>query len=147
MELKYITFEFDNFDRLTIEGKHVDYMRIDNIRTSFTVYEPGDVSKIETAGFFEAVINKNANTIRYQYDDTSKEELKHYTFERLKCRDITNIKFEISGDDKKYSYAIKWFDDSSFNKYEESFVDKVGNMYILIDEHNIKGKEENTSNC
>ncbi|MBQ8780697.1 MAG: hypothetical protein IJZ72_03365 [Oscillospiraceae bacterium] len=140
MKLKYIAFEFENCDGLTIEGKHIDDLRIDDIKTSFASYASGTVCKTEKAGVFAAEINKAADVIRYQFDDTGIEDLKQYTFQRLKCRDIVCIAFETEDDNTKYSYDVKWSDDDFINGFQKSYISDNGNMYIVIDEH--KGIED-----
>ncbi len=137
MKLKYITFVFDNFDEHTVEGEYVDYLRIKDIETSFVSYAPGDVDRLDFVGSFAVEINSKANTVHHNPNAGNRE---YFPFKWLGYGDITQIKFEIEGDEKTYHYPVEWSDTPSVNDFQKSYISKHGNMYIVIDEY--KGIED-----
>ena len=137
MKLKYITFEFDNFDEHTIEGEYVDYLRIEDIQTSFVSCAPGDVDRLDFVGSFSVEINSKANTVHHNPNAGNRE---YFPFKWLGYGDITQIKFELEDDDRKYSFPVMWSDTPSVNDFQKNYISKHGNMYIVINEH--KGIED-----
>ena len=136
-KLKYFTFEFDNFDEHTIEGKYMDYLRIEDIEKRFVSYDPGTLCREEFVGSFAVEVNSKANTVHHNPNADNRE---YFPFKWLSYGDIAYISFELEDDDRKYRFPVSWSDTPSVNEFQKSYISKHGNMYIVIDEH--KGIED-----
>lgn len=141
MTLKSITFYFENFDEITIDGKDVGYFLVDDIQKGFRGSRDAlglQICETETPHCFAIEIYKSADVERYQHGNTSREDMKQMTFERFCCRDIVHIHFELadneSGEEKSYTYYLHWSGEFR-NKYQKNAVSKYGDLYIVVDEH------------
>lgn len=145
MKLKSITLCFENCDWITIEGKYIGNMIVDDLHVCFKKIACNYIEKVETANIFAIEIQKDANKERYEFEQMSIEEFKQMTFDRLKeHKDITSIKFEMEEQYVKegqvpkvdaYDYWVNWVGDSdNFNEAQTNYISKEGNLYIVIAE-------------
>ena len=132
MKLKYLAFEFDNFDKHTIEGQYIDSLYINDIEKRFVSYAPGTLCKQEFVGSLAVEINSKANTVHHNPNADNREYL---PFKWLSYGHIAYISFELEDDDRKYRFPVTWSDTPSVNEFQKNYISKHGNMYIVIDEH------------
>lgn len=141
MKIKNVTLIFENCDSITIEGKYIGNMIVDDIRSSFKKLGSDTINKIDVANVFAIEIHKEANEERYELNQTGNEALRQMTFDRLKkYNDITSIKFELEEDGQatrveSYEYWAKWVGDSyENNEAQTTYLSKDGHLYIVIAE-------------
>lgn len=141
-KLKHITFNFENCDSITIDGKYVGGFLVDDIHPYITRVANNAIEKVETANTFAIEIHKNANVERYHHNQTHIEDFKHMTFDRFIACDITNIEFVLEDAYPKdawlpcsayYSYYVTWTGDSDiYNESQVNYISKDGHLYITI---------------
>ena len=128
MKLKYLTFEFDNFDVHTIEGKYADIRAMEISRD----YSYAD----ELICSFAVEIDSRANTVHINENNN----MQYLPFNWLDYGHISHVVYELEGDDRIYCYPVLWSDSPSVNKFQKSCISRQGNMCIVIDEN--KGIED-----
>jgi hypothetical protein len=142
-KLKSITFNFENCDYITIDGKYIGYFLVEDIRTSIERVAINAIMKMNTAYTFAIEIHKDANKERYAFGQIDCERLKEITFDRFKAYDdITSIEFELEEryvDEgemphiEHYNYYVNWTGDSDYtNDSQTSYISDDGNLYIVI---------------
>lgn len=145
MKLKNITLCFENCDYITIDGKYIGDLMVDDLRSCFRKIGSNGISKIETANTFAIEIHKEANKERYEFEQMDIEDFRQMTFDRLmEYKNITSIKFEMEEQYVKegqvpkvdsYDYWVNWVGDSdNFNEAQTNYISKEGNLYIVIAE-------------
>ena len=141
MKLKNITFNLENCDAITVEGKYIGNFLVDDIRTRFQRTACNSIDKINTAHTIAIEIHKDANKERYAFDQTHIERFKETVFGRLvQWHDITNIEFTLESDwyceeqsSEKYSYYVNWTGDSeTSNGAQVGYISSCGHLYIVI---------------
>lgn len=142
MKLNYITFVFENCDKITIDGKYIGDFLVDDIETYFKRIACNSISKIEVTNTFAIEIHKDANKERYQFDQICCEDWKQLIFDRFQNGDITHVDFELEeqyldedNTPKKHehSYSVVWGGDNVFyNEAQKTYISKVGHLYIVI---------------
>jgi hypothetical protein len=143
MRLKQITFEFENCDAITIDGKYVGDFIVEDIRTEISRIASNSIEKTDTAYSFAIEIHKDANKERYQFDQAHIKDFKQMTFDRfMKYDDITNILFELEENYEceegiprceQYNYYLNWTGESEYeNDSQTSYLSKDGNLYIIV---------------
>ena len=99
MKVKNVTLVFENCDYITIDGKYIGNLLLDDLHTRFRRIACNSIDKIKTANTIAIEIHKYANKERYQFDQTDYEDFKQMTFDRLSAyNDITSIQFELVED-------------------------------------------------
>lgn len=138
MNIKRITFCFENCEWITIDGKYIGDMDASDIRKSVCRVACNAVEEIETANFFAVEIHKDANKEEYAFG-IKNEEYKTYTFDRfLKYNDITDIHIELYDEygeekDETYKYLVDWVGEDEYsNPAQKTYLSKCGNLYIVV---------------
>lgn len=146
MKLKQITFQLENCDSITIDGKYVGYFLVDELNISFERIACNAIDRIDVANVFAIEIHRDANKERYQFGQDGYEKFKQMVFDRFtRWDDITSIQFELvrecdeltSGLESYdyYDYLIHWVGDSDAdNEAQTSYISKDGHLYIVIAE-------------
>ena len=140
MKLKEITFQLENCDYITIDGKYIGDFLVGDIRTSIKRIACNAIDKMDVVHTFAIEIHKDANKERCAF---GQKEWKETTFNRLiSYNDITSIQFELFDDyvedgrepiTEHYDYLIHWTgENSQENDAQKSYVSEVGNLYIVI---------------
>lgn len=142
MKVRNITLVFENCDSITIEGKYIGDMIVDDLRSSFKKLGSDMINKIDVANVFAVEIHKEANKERYEFNQTGNEALQQMTFDRLKeYKDITSIKLEleesgIEGRESRvelYEYWVNWVGEiDEHNEAQTNYLSKDGHLYIVI---------------
>ena len=141
MKLGKITFNLENCDSITIDGKYIREFIVDDIRTRFQRIAANAIDKIDTADTIAIEIHKDADKERYAFDQTHIESFKETVFGRLtKYHDITSIEFTLEADwyceeqlSEEYSYYVNWTGDSdSSNEAQVEYISTCGHLYIVI---------------
>lgn len=137
MNLKNITFTFENCDMITIDGKYIGDFLVDEIKTSIQRVACNAIMKFDIAHVIAIEIHKDANKKRSSFDFWDCNDDKHMIFDRIsKWADITHIDFTLENSDgvcSDYSYTTNWVGDSDMeNDAQHSLVSKNGNLYIVI---------------
>lgn len=140
MKLKYITFTFENCERITIDGKYVGDFMVDDIRKYISRVACNAICETNQANIFAIEIHKDANVERRPYGLNET----HMTFDRLTLCDITHIEFELEENyvekDKSpcvvhYCYSINWdSNDEYYNNYQDNYISENGHLYIVVAE-------------
>lgn len=141
-KLKEITFTFENCDYITIDGKYIGDIFVEDIRTSIKRVACNCIEKYETTYGFAVEIHQDANQDRYEFDQTHIEEFKQKIFKRFVCCDITNVEIILEEDyvekgkmpkTEKYSYYVHWTGDSdNYNESQIHYISKCGHLYLVI---------------
>lgn len=145
MKLKSITFNLENCDYITIDGKYIGYFLVEDIRTSIGRVATNAIMKMNTAYTFVIEIHKDANKERYAFGQIDCESLKDMPFDRLKAYDdITSIEFELEEQYvnegemphvEHYDYYVNWTGDNDYiNESQTSYISNDGNLYIVVAE-------------
>ena len=142
MNLKQITFIFENCDSIKIEGIYIGDFLIDDITTSIRRISINSIDRIDIANTVAIEIHKDANKERYEFDLNDDSDFRQMTFDRFKeYGDITSIQFELEDNHigkgqslcTKYYYYVNWTGDSKYtNAAQKTYVDPCGNLYIVI---------------
>lgn len=138
MKLTDITFIFENCDRITIDGSNIGDFIFDDITSSVERIASNSIEEMITAHTVAIEISKNANKLRYEFNQKQCEDCKQMTFDRfLEYSDITSIEFnlfnEYTSELKHYHYYVDWCGDSDYvNEAQSNYISKQGNLYILI---------------
>lgn len=135
MNLKSITFEFENCEIITIEGKYVCQFLVDNLHTYFARIACNAIDKVDVAETFAIEIAALANGPHNPFGYIEPESTKFKRF--LAFDDITSIKFTLCDDDgkneKTYRYWTEWVGDSDMvNDGQYTYLSNLGNLYIVI---------------
>lgn len=136
MNIKSITFNFENCDSLTIDGRYIGDFSVADINTKIEKVAMNSFLKMDTADTIFMVIRKDANYDRYPFDDERLSDNKETVFKRLSYNDITSIDFKLV--DPKIppehcSYYVKWIGDSDcINAAQQVHVSSFGDLYLLI---------------
>ena len=143
MKVKNVTLCFENCDWVTIDGKYIGDLIVDDLHTCFRRIACNAIDKIETAKTIAIEIHKDANKERYQFDQEHIPSFKQKTFDRIEeYDDITSIQFELEetyvedGEVPRvdhYDYCVNWVGDSEYeNEAQTSYISSDGNMYLVI---------------
>lgn len=133
MDIKQITFGLENCDAITIDGKDISRLKIDNIGRSIRKVGSVYVSNSYIAKDFAIKIDKRAN-IRYKQFGCLAET---YIFARLTSfPDIVDVVVTLIDDDgsvSKYSILLDWAGDSDeINEAQTTCFNESGDLYIVV---------------
>lgn len=130
--IKHIDLILENCDFIRIDGQHIGFFVLDNIKKTAGVIACNSFSVRETAEEIFLEISPNANKKYHPLGISSEWEI---PFERLsRYNDITSI--EIVTDDETLHYYTKWTGDSDIeNASQTSAIGKNGCLYIAIAEN------------
>ena len=145
MKLKNITLIFENCDYLTIDGKYIGDLIVDDLHTCFRRIACNAIEKVETANTFAIEIHRDANKDRHQFGQSDVPHFKQKVFDRIEeYDDITHIEFELEetyvedGEVPRvehYEYGVNWVGDSEYeNEAQTTYISSGGNMYLVIAE-------------
>lgn len=135
MNLKSITFGFENCEVLTIDGKYVCQFLVDNITKYFARIACNSIDKVEVVNTFIIEIAAGAND---PYHPFGLEEScgPNFKFERLlQYNDITSIDFTLQDErtEETYTYWLYWGGDSEYsNAAQYTYLSDLGNLYIVV---------------
>lgn len=135
MNLKSITFGFENCEVLTIDGKCVGEFLVDNITKYFARIACNSIDKVEVANTFAIEISTSANE---SYCPFGMKELCGPTtkFGRLlQYNDITSIDFTLQDGETEttYSYWLYWREGNEcLNVAQYTHLSTLGNLYIVV---------------
>lgn len=135
MNLKSITFGFENCEIITIEGKYVCQFLVDNFHTYFSRVACNAIEKVDIAETFAIEIAALADG---PYNPFGRVEWGSTKFKRfLAYNDITSIQFTLYDDDgeneQTYYYWTKWVgDNEEINDGQYTYLSNLGNLYIVI---------------
>lgn len=143
MKLKNITLIFENCDYITIDGKYIGSLLVDDLHTCFRRIACNAIEKVETTNTFAIEIHRDANKDRYQFGQSDIPYFKQKTFDRIEeYDDITSIAFELveayveDGEIPRvehYEYYVDWVGESEYeNEAQTSYISSDGNMYLVI---------------
>ncbi len=143
MKLKNVTLIFENCDYITIDGKYVGNLLVDDLHICFRRIACNAIEKVETANTFALEIHRDANKDRYQFGQSDVPHFKQKTFDRIEeYDDITSIEFELEdayveeGEIPRvehYEYYVDWVGESEYeNEAQTSYISSDGNMYLVI---------------
>ena len=126
--IKYINIILENCEVIKIDGSHIGYFMLDDIRKSLQIFGCNAFGKAETAQLFAVQIH-NAADIPYKFFDTITN---HTCFERLtEHNDITSIEVH-ENNGTSGEYFVKWVGDDYSNDIQSSVIDECGNLYIVV---------------
>ena len=143
MKVKNVTLCFENCDYVTIDGKYIGNLLVDDLHTCFRRIACNAIEKVETAKTIAIEIHKDANKDRYQFGQSDVPDFKQKTFDRIEeYDDITSIQFELEetyvedGEIPRiehYDYWVDWVGESDYeNEAQTSYISADGNMYLVI---------------
>lgn len=143
MKLNSITFTFENCDYITIDGKYIGRLLVDDIQTSIQRVACNSIQKMDVANTFVIEIHKDANIERYQHYQTDYEDFKQMTFDRFAGHDITAIEFEFEEEKEEdndflpimehYNYYLNWTGDNEcWNESQINYISTNGHLYIVV---------------
>ena len=127
--IKHIDLILENCDSIRIDGKHIGFFVIDNIRKRTGVLGCNSFGTQEIADEIYLEISPDANKEYHPLGIPSEKEI---PFERLsKYHDITSI--DIITDDQTLRYYTNWTGDSDYeNAAQTSTIGKNGCFYLAI---------------
>lgn len=128
---------------MKIEGNYIGNFLVSDIETSIKRTTCNSIDRIEVANTIVIEIHKDANKIRYEFDQSDMESFKQMTFDRLqRYGDITSIQFELeknhveeeqSSQIEFYNYHVNWTKDSKYtNAAQKTYLSRNGNLYLVI---------------
>ncbi len=142
MNLKQITFIFENCDSITIEGTYIGAFLVDDIKTSIRRTSINSIHRMDTAYTVVVEILKEANKEFYDFDLYDEDDFRRMTFDRLmEYGNIASIQFELEENPAgtgqspctEYYYYVNWTGDSKYtNAAQKTYVNPCGNLYIVI---------------
>lgn len=138
MLLKSIMFTFENCDQITVDGKYIGEFFVSDIRTSIERIACNSIEKITRANIISMEIHKDANQIRYPFDQKSGET--ENVFDRFKkWSDITSISFDLVEDAfedrpaEHFEFRTNWVgSDDTCNQAQTTYISELGNLYLVI---------------
>ena len=135
MKIKYITFTLENCDEIVIDGKYIGNIRCSEIHKEIARTANNSIDLFDSCDFFFIEINKNANGKKTPFD--LKDMDSYNIFDRLISKDITHIKIVFYDENNKeyihHGFYNIWDDkDEYVNSYQQSHIDKYGDLYLLI---------------
>lgn len=146
MNIKNVVFTLENCDTITIPGKYIGDIFLENLKTEIKRLALNWVGKIELCESFFIEIHNFANTLDYAFSEDSDcfKDDPYHKFDRLcRCHDITQVTINLyddNDDDKEYTYdyIVSYSDEypgalGSPNIYQYTYISDLGHLYILID--------------
>lgn len=128
-EIKSIEFIFENCECLTIDGRYIGDLIIEDIRTSIRRVACNSIMRMVSCKSFAISINKlvNIKTIHTGFDEV-------YPLERINSgTEITYIIITYSDNSTETIY-MNWSNESEWhNPYQKSLITKKGDLYLVID--------------
>lgn len=119
MEIKQIQLVFENCESIEIDRKYIGDLKIDNIKESICRVASNSISSFKTCKVFLLSVNHLADT---------KQSIKRL----LQYNDITSV-IVLFEDGSKDSFRVKWnYDDSQYNRYQETYRNKYGDIFVVI---------------
>ena len=91
MKVKNVTLCFENCDWVTIDGKYIGDLIVDDLHTCFRRIACNAIDKIETAKTIAIEIHKDANKERYQFDQEHIPSFKQKLLTGLKNMMISQV--------------------------------------------------------
>ena len=127
--IKHIDIVLENCDVIRIDGKHLGFFVMDNIRKRAGVIACNAFSVYEIANDVFIEISPQANR---GYHPLGIESETDYPFDRLlRHNDITSI--EIETDDESLHYFVDWTGGSAYdNESQTGVIGKNGCLYLVI---------------
>ena len=133
--IKHIDLVLENYDVITIDGKHIGYFALEDIKKTASVMGCNSFNVYETAEEVFLEISADGNT---KHDELGLKDYTTTVFERLmRYPDITSV--HIYGDDGEYSYFTNWNGDE-MNKNQASQIGVNGCLYLVISEKTTASK-------
>lgn len=136
MNIKSITFNFENCDSLKIDGNFIGDLYAGGANREITKIAVNSFRKIDTINTFFVAINKAANQDRYPFNDKNLSRQKETVFKRLSYGDIVSVDFKLVAADRSpehYSYCVKWKSNNDcINSYQKTFISNIGDMYLIV---------------
>lgn len=129
--IKHIDLVLENCDVIHIDGKHIGFFILDNIKKTAGIMGCNSFGVRETAEEIFLEISPDANKEYHPLGISSEWTM---PFERLsRYNDITSI--DIITDDETLRYYTNWTGDSDYeNEAQTSIIGKNGCFYLAITE-------------
>ena len=128
MNIKEIVLGFENCDEIHIDGKYVAF----EIEATSSFRGPSDELGIK---LLQLAIHRDANMLHYEFGQSQYPIM---VFDRIiSVPDITDITVVYEDDNSRsefrFPYIVEWPDDpDNFNRYQDTYLGKSGNLYIVI---------------
>ncbi|MCM1324381.1 MAG: hypothetical protein NC218_09480 [Acetobacter sp.] len=137
MNLKSITFGFENCESITIDGKYVCQFLVDDIHAYFARIACNAITKVDIADTFVIEIAAMADKPYKAFGQLDPTTSKFKRF--LAYNDITSIDFTLYNDygdepnEETYSYWLGWKGDcEEINEAQTTYLSDLGNLYIVV---------------
>ena len=128
MNIKEIVLGFENCDEIHINAKYVVF----KIEATSSFHGPSGELGIK---LLKLAIHQDANMLHYEFGQSQYPIM---VFDRIiSVPDITDITVvcEEHSSRNEFRYIVEWSDDSdNFNKYQDTYLGKSGNLYMVISE-------------
>lgn len=136
MRLKDITFNLENCEMITIDGKYIGDFEVSDLETSISRIACNAISQIDCANTIAIEIHKNADK---EYNPFGQKDYSTTIFKRLMADDIASIEFTLESqysdtvESTSYIYRVDWTDcNMDSNEAQKHYLSKDGNLYIVI---------------
>ena len=138
MRLKDITFNLENCEMITIDGKYIGDFEVSDLTTSISRIACNAISQVDGANTIAIEIHKNADS---EYHPFGQKDYSTTVFKRLMADDIASIEFTLESqysdtiESKTYHYFVDWTGyNMDSNEAQKHYLSKDGNLYIVIKE-------------
>ena len=128
-DIKAIEFVFENCECVTIEAPYIGDVLIEGIETSIRRVAVNCICESTSCKRFEVAISKEANVENESYGEKIRKLSRINDWD-----DVTSIflKYE---DGSEKEILVPWVGESDDNnEAQSSFIDKYGNLYLVINE-------------
>lgn len=133
MNLKEITFIFENCDSITVSGKYIGEFWLSKMKECFGRLAVNHFGSFKVCEQMIIEIHRDADRVRHVFDSPFPYN-PHSVFERLSAGDITSVDAVLENGET-VSCSVPWNPDDEYtNSWQVSKISKAGHLYISIGE-------------
>lgn len=140
-EIKKIELVCENCEVITLEGKHIGDLDIDNIKSSIERIACNSIREINSCDSFSISIHRDADNINrdetwiFGNTDGDRSPLNRL----LKYNDITSVCVYFTDKTKlPKDIYVPWNDEDDYsNTYQKAYINNFGDLFIVIDKNKL----------
>ncbi len=137
-QISKVEIVLENCEMITIEGKHIGAFDLDDITYSISRIACNYIDEMYTCKNFSISIHTDSNSNKEsKWTMGMLEDEQRNPLERIhKYNDITSIYVYFSNNEVPKKFYVSWSGDDYHNDYQKTYINKFGDLFIVISEEN-----------